>query len=112
MLLGMMGDSSQLYVKSLVDFPFALMLGAIYGYSVMLSAAPVAIIQIAIALLSQLFGGFFGAEAVSLICAVGYVILFFSGFNMLSGDKFKISTVNMLPSIIIVILISLIKRIF
>lgn len=98
-LLGAEGDSSQLYIKALVDFPFAIMFGAIYGISVLFAALPVAAFQALIAVGAYFCGDFISAGVLARICAVGYVILFFSGLNMLSGAKKKISCVNMLPSV-------------
>ena len=103
-LLGAQNDSTQLYIKSIIDFPFAVMFGAIYGASAAFAALPVAAIQAAIATGAHFFGDFTSAAAISLISAIGYVILFFSGFNMLSVGKKKISAVNMLPAVPLVIL--------
>ena len=100
-------DSSQLYLKSIIDFPFALMFGAIYGKAVMLSAFPVAAVQALIAALAYLAGPFISDSMVSQLCTIGYVILFFSGFNMLCEQKHKIKNVNMIPSVLIIILINI-----
>lgn len=107
LLLAVSGDSSLLYLKSAIDLPFAVMFGALYGKKVMLSAIPVAIIQVLILLIALAAGDFITAEMLAQVCAVGYVILFFSGFNMLVGENIKVKTVNMLPSIMLVILINL-----
>lgn len=45
----MQGDNSQLFLKSMIDIPFAIMFGATYGPWVALAAIPVALVQIAIA---------------------------------------------------------------
>ena len=98
-LLGAQGDSTQLYIKSAVDFPFAIMLAAVYGASILLAALPVALVQALIAVGAYFFGDFISGTMLARICAVGYIILFFGGFNMLSCSKKKISCVNMLPSV-------------
>ena len=103
-LLAMQNDSSQLYIKGLIDFPFALMFGAIYGYAVMLAAIPVAFVQIAIAVSAYFLGDFISVDMLSQICSIGYIILFFSGFNMLCSESRKISCVNMLPSILLAVI--------
>ena len=100
-LLGAQNDSTQLFIKSIVDFPFAIMFGAVYGASAALAALPVAAVQALIAVGAYFLGDFAGAEALSRVIAVGYVILFFSGFNMLVAVKKKISCVNMLPSVVL-----------
>ena len=106
-LLGVSGDSSLLFLKCAIDFPFAIMYGALFGKSAALSSIPVGIIQVLIAGVAFLAGAFVSAEMLAQLCAVGYVILFFSGFNMLTDAENKIKTVNMLPSIPLVIIINL-----
>lgn len=100
-MLGVNGDSGQLLIKSLVDFPFALVFGATYGKITSLSAIPVAIVQIIIAVVSRIFGSIFNESLIAQLCSMGYIILFFSGFNLIS-EKNKINNVNMLPGILIV----------
>lgn len=107
-LLAVSGDSSQLYLKSAIDLPFSVMFGAIYGRSVALSAIPVALVQTVIAVSAYFLGDFISPDMLKGLCSVGYVILFFSGFNMLVDETKKIKSVNMLPAIFVVILINLI----
>ncbi len=106
-LLALEGDSSQLYLKSVIDFPFALMFGAIYGKTVMLSALPVALIQVLIALVAYLSGAYISDAMLGQLCSVGYIILFFSGFNLLCEKQHKIKNVNMIPAILVIILFNL-----
>ncbi len=110
-LLALKGDSSMLYVKSAVDFPFAVILGGTLGKAVCFSAIPVALIQIAIFLASKLLGGFITETCIKEICATAYIILFFSGYNRLVDDKNKFDGANMLPSILIIIVYEIIKNI-
>ncbi len=109
-LLGVNGDSGQLLIKSLVDFPFALVFGATYGKITSLSAIPVAIVQIIIAITSRVFGSIFNESLIAQLCSMGYIILFFSGFNLIS-EKNKINNVNMLPGILIVFIYNFIGTI-
>lgn len=98
------GDNSQLFLKSVIDIPFAIMFGAAYGPWVAVAAIPVALMQLMIALVAYLLGDFFTEQVVKTLCSMGFVILFFSGFNLFSQGKNKIDNVNMLPSILIIIL--------
>ena len=106
-LLAVEGDNSQLFVKSMVDFPFALMFGATYGKITSLSALPVAAIQMITAVAAYFASSFFDASVIGQLCAVGYIILFFSGFNLLCEKSHKISNVNMLPGILMIILVNI-----
>ncbi len=109
-LLGVNGDSGQLLVKSLIDFPFALVFGATYGKITSLSAIPVAIVQIIIATVSRISSSIFNESLIAQLCSMGYIILFFSGFNLIS-EKNKINNVNMLPGILIVFIYHFIRNI-
>lgn len=106
------GDNSQLFLKSLIDLPFAIAYGAAYGKIAAWSAVPVAVIQLLIALTAYLFSGIFTGELIAQLCAAGYIILFFSGFNLIADHKNKINNVNMLPGIFLVILFHCISGVF
>ena len=110
-ILSLNRDNSQLFIKSLVDFPFAIAFGANYGKVTSLSALPVAAIQILIALTVHLFSSSFSPELTSQLCAMGYIILFFSGFNLMTDHKYRINNINMLPSILLVILFHIVAGI-
>ena len=109
-VLALTGDSGQLYLKSLIDFPFALMFGASYGAVAAASALPVAAVQILTLLAAGAVGALFTDAAVSQLCAMGYIILFFSGYNLLCESNRKVKNVNMLPGIFIIILFSLAEQ--
>ena len=104
-------DSSQLLIKSLLDAPFALIFGASYGKVTGLAAIPVAVLQIAIAAAAYASSSLFDAALTQQICAMGYVILFFSGFNLMSDGKMKIRNINMLPGILLILAFHIVRRI-
>ena len=110
MLLAISNDSSQLILKSAVDFPFALALGATCGMGIAVSAFPVAMMQILIAFTTYMASSFINESMVGQICSLGYIILFFTGFNLIVGEKYKVNTLNMLPSIILLIIYNIIIR--
>ena len=107
-LLGISGDSSLLILKSIIDFPFALMFGSLYGKGTIFSCLPVGGIQFIIALISYFLGEFISIDCLKQLCAMGYVILFFSGYNLLVSDEKKVKNTNMLPSLLIIIVYNLI----
>lgn len=102
--LAINNDNSQLLIKSVVDIPFAIVFGSTCGKIVSLSALPVAAIQILIAVIAYFSAAVFSAEMTAQLCAVGYIILFFSGFNLMTDGRYKINNINMLPGIFFVIL--------
>lgn len=107
-LLALNNDNAQLFVKSFIDFPFAIAFGAAYGKVVSLSALPVSFIQVIIALIAYFFSDFFRGDITTQLCAMGYIILFFSGFNLMTGGKYKINNINMLPGVFLVVLFNFI----
>lgn len=111
-LLATVGDNSQLILKSLIDFPFALMFGISYGKRVSLSAIPVATGQMIIALLTVLSRTIFNTIIIKQLCAMGYIILFFSGFNLICEKKNKINNVNMIAGIFIILIYNIILKLW
>lgn len=106
-ILATAGDSSQLIMKSVIDFPFALMYGMSYGVKAALAAIPVMAGQIAIVVITMLCCTFFDETLVRQLCSIGYIILFFSGFNLVVENKYKISSINMIVGIFIVLIFRL-----
>lgn len=109
-LLATIGDNSQLILKSMIDFPFALMFGISYGKRAALSAIPVSVVQILIAALVTLSKTFFDTATIRQLCAMGYIILFFSGFNLICEGKYKVNNVNMIIGIFIIMLYNIILK--
>lgn len=111
-ILALSGDNNQLFLKSIIDFPFAIMFGASYGISASLSALPVAAAQVLIFILSNYAGNFLTGSVIAQICSMGYIVLFFSGFNLICEKKNKINNTNMIPGILIVLLFNIIGNIW
>lgn len=109
-LLALTNDSFQLILKAVIDLPFALMMGAAYGKRAAFSSIPVVIMQVIIAILAYLAGQFIGEELLRQLCSLGYVVLFFTGFNMITGADNKIKNINMLPSILLIIIYNVVKE--
>lgn len=106
------GDSFQFILKSVIDFPFAIMLGATYGKKVSLSAIPVVLMQLAIATLAYCLGDFLSQDFLSQLCSIGYLILFFTGFNMMGLPNCKIKNINIIPGIFLIIVYNIILEVF
>ncbi|MBQ8432590.1 MAG: DUF554 family protein [Clostridia bacterium] len=111
-LYALQGDSFQLILKGVIDFPFALMLGAAYGKKISLSAFVVVSAQILIAALACFLGDFISNNLLCQLCSLGYLILFFSGFNMVCAPKNKIKNINILPGIFLIIIYHVLMEVF
>ncbi len=110
-LLAVNGDNSQLLLKCCLDAPFAIVFGATYGKVVSLSALPVAAVQGVIALTAFVFSSLFSDAMTAQLCAMGYIILFFSGFNLLTDGKHKVNNINMLPGTFLVVIFHIIMNV-
>lgn len=96
---GLYGDTSVLFVKSLLDGVSAIVLSATLGGGVIFSAIPILIYQGSITLLAGVLEPILAGELLSQICMVGYCLVVCIGFNFLGLPKIK--TANMLPAILI-----------
>lgn len=103
-------SNDQLFIKSMIDAPFALIFGSTYGKVTAIAALPVAALQILIAATAYMCSSLFDPALTAQICAMGYIILFFSGVNLMTDGKAKISNINMLPGILLILLFHIIKR--
>ena len=111
-LYALTGDSFQLVLKGVIDFPFAIMLGATYGKKVSFSAVAVVLMQLMIAAFAYYLGSFFSADLLCQLCSIGYLILFFSGFNMLCLPNCKIKNMNIIPGIFLIIIYNVLLEVF
>ncbi len=100
----LLGDNSALFTKAVIDFPFAVVFGAAFGLGTALSAIPVMLVQILIGLFAKSLAPVLTSGAVSQINAVGYIILLCLGLNLLFDRIVKINTVNLIPSVGVVLL--------
>lgn len=96
---GLSGDSSILFIKSLLDFTTAIVLASALGVGVAFSAIPVLLWQGAVALLARQISGYITDELLAMICMVGYAIVTVIGANFLCDTKVK--TANLLPALLI-----------
>ena len=110
-LLALGQDNNQLFLKSIVDLPFALLFGATYGKKAAFASIPVALMQLGVFALALLGAPLMDDFIISQICVMGYIILFFTGYNALSFTAKKIENVNMLPAILVNILFHLTTKV-
>ncbi len=98
---GLSGDSSVLFVKSVLDGVTAMVLASTMGAGVLAAAIPVLLYQGAISLFAGSLSGFFDLfpDLLSQISMVGYTIVLCIGINFLFGPKIK--TANLIPAIFV-----------
>ena len=98
---GLLGDSSTLVTKGIIDGITSVVLAASLGYGVLFSAIPILIYQGGMTLLAGLLENVLVGELLSNICMVGYALVMCIGINFLSAKDNQIKTVNMLPAILV-----------
>lgn len=107
---GLLGDSSTLITKGILDGVTSVVLAASLGYGVLFSAIPILIYQGGMTLLAGLLDQVLVGELLRNICMVGYALVMCIGINFLyNGDK-KIKTVNMLPSLLVPVAYAIMKN--
>jgi len=96
---GVAGDNTILYVKSLLDGVTAIIFTASLGYGVIFSAIPVFIYQGIFVLLGIQLEPIFTDQMINEMSAVGGVLIFGIGLNLL--DIKKVNLGDLLPAIFI-----------
>jgi uncharacterized membrane protein YqgA involved in biofilm formation len=96
---GLTGDTSVLYIKTMLDGTTSIVLAASLGAGVLFACVPVFIVQAIPALLARQLAPFISDELLALFCMVGYTIVICIGYNFLSENKIK--TANILPALVV-----------
>ncbi|MTV50590.1 DUF554 family protein [Heliobacillus mobilis] len=99
---GLTGDSSILFVKSLLDGITSIILGSTLGIGVALSSIPVFLYQGAITLLSSYIQPLLKPTMVTEMTAVGGLLILGIGTNILGVTKLRVG--NLLPGIIVAVI--------
>lgn len=108
---GLLGDSSTLITKGIIDGITSVVLAASLGYGVLFSVVPIVLYQGGMTLLAGLLETVLVGELLSNICMVGYALVMCIGINFLTdGDK-QIKTVNMLPALLVPVVYEIGKNI-
>lgn len=102
---GIGGDNSLLITKSVLDGFTSIALASTFGVGVLFSTVPMLIFQGGLTVLASLFGNFFTESLIQYLTSTGGILILGIGFNLL--DIKKISVLNLLPSLIVVVMLSL-----
>ena len=102
---GLTGDHEMIYTKSVLDFIAAIIFASTLGFGVMFSAVAVLVYQGSIVLLSSWIAPFLTDATIGEMTAVGSLLIFALGLNILGITKIKV--MNLVPAIFIPILLVL-----
>ena len=105
---GLRGDPSLLYLKSAMDGIFTIALTTSLGKGVVFSAIPILVYQGSITLAAYPLRPVMTTDALDAISLTGGVLIFCVGWNILWREK-KIRVANLLPSLAVAIVWTLVK---
>lgn len=103
---GIKNDSTILLTKSILDFFTTIILASTYGEGVLFLAIPLFIYQSSLTLMGIQFGHLFSSLILNQLTAVGGILIIGVSLNLLKIKKINVT--NLLPSILIVIILTLI----
>lgn len=98
---GLLGDSSTLITKGILDGITSIVMAASLGYGVLFSTIPILLYQGGMTLLAGALENILVGDLLNNICMVGYALVMCIGINFLYNSDKQIKTVNMLPSLLI-----------
>lgn len=103
---GIKGDRTLLFTKSILDGFTSIALASTYGVGVLFSAVPLFTFQSVLTMLAVQFQNFFSTTIINQLTATGGVLIIGIGINLLDIKKIKVT--NLLPTLVIIILLTLI----
>lgn len=105
---GLSGDHTTLFAKALLDFLIVIIMSSTMGLGCIFAFIPIVLLQGSITALAKLCEPVLSmGTVISDMSLVGSVMIFCVGVNLSFGKKFRVG--NMLPSLIIAILYSVIS---
>jgi len=102
---GLTGNPNTLYAKSILDGTIAMFFASTMGIGVLFSAVPVLLYQGTITIFASSAKDFLTPEIINQITATGGILILGIGINLLTDKNIKIG--NLLPSVLIVVLITI-----
>lgn len=103
---GISGDASMLYVKAVLDLVIIVVLAAVYGIGVMLSAFPLLIYQGLITAFAAVLEPLMSEALISNLSCVGSILVFGVGVNLTFGNKIRVG--NLLPAFFVPVIYEII----
>lgn len=100
---GLLGNHTTLYSKGMLDGIVAVLLASTQGIGVIFSAFAVLVYEGSMTILSTLIGPYLSTEVIAAMSAIGNVLLFALGTNMLGMTKIRV--MNYIPAVFLPILL-------
>lgn len=106
---GLKNDPTLLITKAIMDGFMATILGTTYGVGVLFSIIPLFIFQYGITLISTFSKDFFSPFLIDQLSALGGILILGISIKLLGAAKIRL--LNLLPSIVIIVIITFIYEI-
>ena len=103
---GLTGDRTLIFTKAILDGFTSIALASVYGVGGLFSVIPLFIVQAGLSLLAAQFQVFFSDVIINQMTAVGGVLILGIGLSLM--DVKKIKTLNLLPGLLIVVVLTVI----
>ncbi len=101
------GDSSTLFVKSILDGIMVMVLASVYGVGTLFSAVAVGVYQGIFTVFGSFIADFMTDSLISSLSGVGSILIFAVGLNLLFPKKIRVG--NLLPSLLVPVIYEAIK---
>lgn len=96
------GDSTTLFVKSVLDGIMAMVFASVYGVGAIFSAVAVGVYQGIFTVFGSIIAGFMSETLISTLSGIGSVLIFAVGVNLLRPKTVRVG--NFLPALIVPVL--------
>ena len=93
------GDSTTLYIKSILDMIMVMVLASVYGVGALFSALAVGVYQGIFTVFGVFIADFMSDALISTLSGVGSVLIFAVGVNLLWPKKIRVG--NLLPALLV-----------
>ena len=93
------GDSTTLYIKSILDMIMVMVLASVYGVGAIFSALAVGVYQGIFTVFGVFIADFMSNALISTLSGVGSVLIFAVGVNLLWPKKIRVG--NLLPALLV-----------
>lgn len=93
------GDSTTLYIKSILDMIMVMVLASVYGVGALFSALAVGVYQGLFTVFGVFIADFMSDALISTLSGVGSILIFAVGVNLLWPKKIRVG--NLLPALLV-----------
>lgn len=98
---GMHGDPTILFTKSIIDGVIVMIFASTLGIGAIFSAIPLFFYEAALSIMGAFIAPYLNADILDGLSAVGSVLIFIVGLNLIFGEHLNIRVANTLPALFV-----------